>query len=230
MVYVDLYADATASRAPSLRGSGSSSSTLRIRTSWPYSSNVSLQIISPPAIDTDDNPPAAVASVNLTVMLRIPSWVATATVPVALTSASMSAHSKGGQTEWTGTRGSYLQISRSWAHGDSLSFALPMRLKVTRYRGLTTIPGHERFAVEFGPILLCAVGGAWNHSIDSMLIRGVVSPEQPETWLRAEDSFSMRFRVLGNPEIVFVPYFVVQEEVFEVYPAFEPTSNHDDLE
>ena len=70
---------------------------------------------------------------------------------------------------------------------------------------------------------MCAVGGVWDHGIDSMLIRGVVSPERPETWLRADGSSSMRFRVLGNPEIVFVPYFVVQEEVFEVYPAFEPT-------
>ena len=140
-----------------------------------------------------------------------------------------------------------------------------MPLRVTQYTGLTTIPGHKRFAVEFGPILLCAVGGVWNRSIDSMLVRGVANPLAPETWLTppasllppaghdtnasrssdAQDELgaygsdvtasqsvssaskrvlqmdAMRFGVIGNPELSFVPYFLVQEEEFEVYPAFE---------
>jgi DUF1680 family protein len=234
VVYVDMYADATASLAPILTGNGSSfGAALRIRTSWPYSSNVSVQVISQQAIDTDANPPTAAQPINLTVMVRIPSWVSTATVAVALTpsadAAMSSAYDKERpqQIKWAGARGSYLQISRSWVYGDALNFALPMHLRATRYRGLTAIAGHERFAVEFGPILLCAVGGVWNHSIDSMLIRNVRSPERPETWLRAEESSSMRFRVVGNPDILFVPYFVVQEETFEVYPAFEPTLTND---
>lgn len=32
---------------------------------------------------------------------------------------------------------------------------------------------------------------------------------------------ALRFGVVGNPGLSFVPYFLVQEEVFEVYPAFE---------
>ena len=146
-----------------------------------------------------------------------------------------------------------------------------MQLRVTKYTGLTVIPGHERYAVELGPILLCAVGGVWNRSIDSMLIRGVPKPLAPGTWLtppppqshrytshssyanagidhargirvstgdgssdasnassavstasqRLSQMDALRFGVVGNPEISFVPYFLVQEEVFEVYPAFE---------
>lgn len=165
----------------------------------------------------------------------------------------------------TGLRGSYLELTRTWTDGDRLHFSLPMQLRVTQYTGLTTIPGHERFAVELGPILLCAVGGVWNHSIDSMLVRGVASPLAPETWLTppasilpparhysnassssdAQDEFgaygsggaarqsvssaskrasqmdALRFGVAGNSELSFVPYFLVQEEEFEVYPAFE---------
>ncbi len=146
-----------------------------------------------------------------------------------------------------GVRGSYLELTRTWMDGDLLHFALPMQLRVTQYTGLTVIPGHQRFAVEFGPILLCVVGGGWNRSIDSMLIRGVTKPLAPETWLTPPNSSllhkrgdgdhdasplvstafkrrlqmdALRFGVVGNPELSFVPYFLVQEEVFEVYPAF----------
>lgn len=125
--------------------------------------------------------------------------------------------------------GSYLKLERDWVAGNTLSFSLPMALSVTKYTGLTVIPGHERYAVEFGPILLCAVGGEWNRTIDSMLIRGVKTPGAPETWLRplapggagiGAAASEMRFGVVGNPGVSFVSYFEVQEEVFEVYPAF----------
>ena len=119
--------------------------------------------------------------------------------------------------------------------------------------GLTSIRGHERYAVEYGPILLCLVGGAWNYSIDSMPIRGVAQPLEPDTWLtqplkpslpasgnassangvesaavgegaaakrRQSQMDALRFGVVGNPGLSFVPYFLVQEELFEVYPAF----------
>ena len=169
-----------------------------------------------------------------------------------------------------GARGSYLELSRTWTDGDTLHFSVPMQLHVSRYSGLTVIPGHERYAVQLGPILLCAVGGIWNRSIDSMLIRGVTNPLAAETWLEPQVSSSptsphptsrssssddsdeadnrsssggddngstqqpsfvdtkrhfnmdaLRFGVIGNPGISFVPYFLVQEEIFEVYPAFE---------
>ena len=169
-----------------------------------------------------------------------------------------------------GARGSYLELSRTWTDGDTLHFSVPMQLRVSRYSGLTVIPGHERYAVQLGPILLCAVGGIWNRSIDSMLIRGVTNPLAPETWLEPQVSSSptsphpssrssssddsdevdirsssggddngntqlpsfvdtkrhfnmdaLRFGVICNPGISFVPYFLVQEEIFEVYPAFE---------
>ena len=154
-------------------------------------------------------------------MLRIPAWVAAPSVSVSLAPAG------GGRARsvGTGAPGSYLKLDRSdWVGGDTLSFSLPMRLKAHRYTGLTVIPGHERYAVEFGPILLCVVGGAWNRSIDSMLVRGVQAPAAaPELWLIPTGRPSeIRFRVVGNPGLAFVPYFLVQEEVFEVYPAFEP--------
>ena len=35
----------------------------------------------------------------------------------------------------TGDRGSYLNLTRAWENGDSLSFSLPMRLRVSKYTG-----------------------------------------------------------------------------------------------
>ena len=99
--------------------------------------------------------------------------------------------------EWSGTPASYLRIDApqplGWQPGNFLSFSLPMRLSVTRYTGLTVIPGHDRFAVEYGPILLAAVGGQWNRSIDSMLVPPVARPEQPDTWLQPSTQSPLHF-------------------------------------
>ena len=101
-----------------------------------------------------------------------------------------------------------------------------MRLSVTRYTGLTVIPGHDRFAVEYGPILLAAVGGQWNHSIDSMLVPPVARPEQPDTWLQPSTQSPLHFKLRGSSgvarDLTWKPYFEVQDELFEVYPAFAP--------
>ena len=69
-LYLDLYADATVSLAP--LGAGSAA-TLRVATRWPYSPNVSVTF----ALPTAD-------SVALTLMLRIPAWVAEPSIDVYL--------------------------------------------------------------------------------------------------------------------------------------------------
>jgi DUF1680 family protein len=195
-LYLDLFADATVSLAP--LGAALTAAALRMETAWPYSPNVSLTLALPATDPT-----------SLTLMLRIPGWVAEPSVGVFLLrgnqhvissisgplclsvkfnnvyvprSRYLTPHAGGARTlVGTGVPGSYLKVKRSdWVDGDTLSFSLPMRLKVTKYTGLTKIPNHERYAVEFGPILLCAVGGSWDRTIDSMLIRGVKKPDDPE--------------------------------------------------
>ena len=71
------------------------------------------------------------------------------------------------------------------------------------------------------PLLLAATGGAWNDALDSMLLTGVRKPAEPSTWLEPSGEAPLHFRVqgAGNEAVRFVPYFLVQEELFEVYPA-----------
>ena len=203
-LYVDMYTDATVS----LAAVGLAADTrLSMVTKWPLGEHVAIEL-------AGDN-------ANFTLMLRIPAWVRETTVNVTLSTAAGASEQV--VESWHGSPGAYLPIARNWKAGDSLSFSLPMKLKASRYTGLTTIPGFERFALEYGPLLLSAVGGHWNTSIDSMLIRGVEHPEQPETWVQPVPGRPLHFTVVGNAGTEFVPYYEVQEEQFEVYPAFEPT-------
>ena len=102
-----------------------------------------------------------------------------------------------------------------------------MHLRATRYTGLTVIPGHARFAVEYGPVLLALVGAPWNATIDSMLVPPVAHPDRPETWLEPDpDGPPLHFRMragvrgAGGGGLTWKPYYQVNDELFEVYPAF----------
>jgi hypothetical protein len=88
-LYLDLFTDATVSLAP--LGAGAAAS-LRVATNWPYSPNVSLAL----ALPTAD-------PVSLTVMLRIPAWVAAPSVSVSFQAKAGGARVLVG----TGTPGSY---------------------------------------------------------------------------------------------------------------------------
>ena len=110
-------------------------------------------------------------------------------------------------------------------------FSLDAAITVTRYSGYTQIRGHTRYAVRVGPVLLAAVG-PWDAGIDSILINGIADPFNTTSWLvpmadplasqasPLPPPLALHFTVLGNPSVTFRPYFTVQEELFEVYPAF----------
>ena len=135
-----------------------------------------------------------------------------------------------------GKPGSYLRLNppraSGWLPRDRLSFDLPMKLRATRYTGLSTIAGYERFAVEFGPVLLALVGAPWNTTLDSMLVTGVVQPGEPNTWLEPITSADapMHFRLRGSvpapaAAMVWKPYYEVEDELFEVYQTGQ-TEDH----
>lgn len=202
-VWVDIYADADVSLAAVVPARGGEGAQLRLRTEWPLGASVHATLQLPfPA--------------NFTLRMRLPSWLPTPSASVTVRAAS-------GVTEaHTGARGSYLSLKRRWSDGDEVRLSLPMRLRATRYTGLTRIAGHERYAVEYGPVLLALTGGVWDDSVDSMMVRGVADPSRAETWLAPIPGEPLRFRVLpeaSNPGMRFIPYYEVQEELFEVYPA-----------
>lgn len=208
-MWLNVYQSANISLAPLLVSDPPSY--LRIITNWPITSSV---VVEP-------------GEGNHSVQLRVPRWLATPTVAVHQASVGDNP-ARAFERTISGRRGSYLRIDplhrQGWARGDQLRFSLSMKLKATRYTGLTTIAGHERYAIEYGPILLALVGAPWNNTIDSMLVTGVLHPDDPSSWLEPCPSGHLHFRYRNATgpllEYVWKPYYAVDSELFEVYPAF----------
>jgi len=53
-----------------------------------------------------------------------------------------------GRPETTGSACGYVLLDRAWSEGDTVSFALPVALRVERYTGVDQIPNHERYSVS----------------------------------------------------------------------------------
>ena len=108
--------------------------TLKMKTEFPFDQQVSLRV-------------ATEKPVNFVIHVRVPSWAA-ADMPIAVD----------GQTVAVGKAGTYQAIERIWTDGDTISFKLPVDFRITRYTGFDQIAGHERYAIEYGPLLMAAVG------------------------------------------------------------------------
>jgi hypothetical protein len=87
--------------------------------------------------------------------------------------------------------------------------------------------------MEYGPVLLAVVGGTWNSTLDSMLLPTAPEVMLPDTWLEpAAGEGALHFKLKqqlvhaiggaderGAAALRWVPYYEVQEEQMEVYPA-----------
>lgn len=60
-----------------------------------------------------------------------------------------------GKEAETGKPGTFAPLDRAWTEGDVIAFDLPMSPRAIRYDGTAdAVAGHERYAYEYGPILL----------------------------------------------------------------------------
>jgi hypothetical protein len=92
-----------------------------------------------------------------------------------------------------------------------------MQLKLTQYTGLDKIEGHERFALEYGPILLALVGS------DSAVLK-VPGGKRHEDILERikQDPFRpLHFSIEGHPDFTYIPYWQVVTEPFTCYPVID---------
>ena len=138
------------------------------------------------------------------VRIRVPSW-ASSEMPI-MVNAKVAA---------TGTPGSYVTLDRTWSDGDSITFTLPMKLKITRYAGSTETAEHNRYAVEYGPILLAAVG-----SNDVILrVDGTAHPEEFLAQLTPKPDQPLHFTVARNQGIEYMPYWKVTNQPFTCFLA-----------
>jgi hypothetical protein len=144
--------------------------------------------------------------VRMKLRLRVPGWAA-APMPIQVN----------GNRMVVGKPGTYAMLDRSWRDGDTITFSLPMDFRVTRYTGAERIAGHERYALEYGPILLAATGPF--DPAHGLRLTG--DPQSPRTWLTPKSGQPLHFVIAGDPEHDLRPYLQVGNERFTTYPIIE---------
>jgi hypothetical protein len=115
----------------------------------------------------------------------------------------------------SGAPSSYVTLDRVWSDGDRIEFTLAPALLARRYTGADQLPGKARFSVEYGPILLAAIGAS---KVDLQLEPGA-APESLARLLEPVPGSPLHFHVRGNPAARLMPYWQIETEEFTCYPA-----------
>jgi DUF1680 family protein len=154
---------------------------------FPFKKEVSLKI-------KTDSP------VKMKLHIRVPAW-ASAPMDIIVN----------GKKHTTGKPGTYVELSRKWKDGDRIDFTLPMDYKVTRYEGKDNIPGFERCALEYGPILMAYTGPFESESDKCYsfdLKQLTPNPQHP-----------LQFNIKNDPQHTFVPYWMIApDQTFYTFP------------
>jgi DUF1680 family protein len=140
----------------------------------------------------------------LKIRVRIPAWVAKDT-PVSVNDQPLA----------TGKPGTYVTLDRSWQDGDRIALTLPMGFTLTRYEGVDRDLRHERYALQYGPILM-----ALRDSADAKLEPALAMP--PDGLIPALAPIAakpLHFAVRGAPSCEYLPYWEVGDEAFSAYPV-----------
>ncbi|MDR3234348.1 MAG: glycoside hydrolase family 127 protein [Planctomycetaceae bacterium] len=160
--------------------------TLTMESGFPFKPDVTLNI-------------TAGSPVTMKMRIRIPSWAAK---PVEVT--------VNGQSAGTGKPASYLELVRNWQSGDKVEFVLPAAIKVTPYTGADSVDGFNRYAVEYGPVLLACIGeedAPHKLSVTDLEKSLVPDPAKP-----------LHFTLQGDPAHSFMPYWMIDGQKFTVCP------------
>ena len=149
------------------------------------------------------------APVSSKIRVRVPGW--------AKGEMSLSVN---GAAAGSGKPGSYVTLDRQWSDGDTLAFTLPASIRVTPYKGEDSIPGKTRYSLEYGPVLLAAVGST---SCDLIAPKGTDADSLAEQVVPVSES-ALEFKMNGNPDQRLMPYYQVGNEQFTCYPTISPSA------
>lgn len=185
-IYIDLFSPSTI-RFSTPDGPIS----LKMITQFPYDNKVQLSVI------TD-------RSLRSRIRIRVPSWAA-GKMPVMLNNKKIA----------DGNPGSYLTLDRQWNNGDVISFTLPLKFRITRYEGEEQIPGHDRYALEYGPLLMAYV--SMKGQKEDMNLS--VASDKLIRSLKPVNGKPLHFTVAGNDGFEFMPYMEVNDEPFTCFPC-----------
>ena len=157
---------------------------LKQETRFPSAPEVNLKISAP-------------SPVKMKLHVRIPSWNE-GKVTISIN----------GEKAATGMPGTYAELARTWNEDDQISFTLSPELKITKYEGIDTIPKLDRYAVEYGPLLLAFVNS--NRDLGGCIVD--VNKLVPDA------SRPLYFTRENNPSQYFLPYWMISKEPYAVYP------------
>jgi DUF1680 family protein len=184
-IYVDLFAASTV-KFPAEKDT----MTLKMITGFPYDPKVQLVV-------------NVIEPANSRIRIRIPSWAAhDMTINV------------NGKKMISGKPGTYVTLSRLWKNNDEISFTVPMNFRLTRYAGEEKEPGYDRYALEYGPLLMAYV----NLKDQNDKIFLPVDHEKLVKNLKPVAGKPLHFTAGENNDFEYMPYFEVQEETFTCYP------------
>ncbi len=165
---------------------------VRMETEMPFDGAVRLAF---------DCPPQA-----FDLKIRIPRWVE-GPVDVYLN----------GKPAASGTAGSYVTVQNCWKQGDVVSFRLAFAWKITRYEGADQVEGYERYAFEYGPLLM-AVKGALDEN--GHILIHTAADELTATF--TPNGRPLCFDIPGHTGLELVPYLNIEPGVtFSSFPLFE---------
>jgi DUF1680 family protein len=170
---------------------GARKMTAQMETKFPYGKDVTITL-------------ATVEPVKASLRIRVPGWAK-----------ERMAISVNGKVKAAGDPGSYVPVDRTWKDGDKITFTLPADFTLTEYKGFDQIPGRTRYALEWGPILLAAVG-VTDPSREAQIPLDVDGFAKRLTPI---DGSPLHFAIDGDPDHVYRPYWQVGDETFTCFPA-----------
>jgi DUF1680 family protein len=162
---------------------------LTMKTRFPYEKHVECTV-------------KAASETQAVVRVRVPSW-ATAEMSVTVN----------GKTARTGKPGSYVVLDRKWSNGDTIGFTLPAAMRAKKYEGADQVAGKSRYSIEYGPILLAAVGSVnadLGAASDAEGVAGLLEPIEGEP---------LHFRARSGSGVKFIPYMEIAQEQFTCFPT-----------
>jgi DUF1680 family protein len=149
------------------------------------------------------------APMMASIRIRVPSWAQSA----------VSFELNREQFE-TAVGGTFVTLNREWRDGDVIKFNLPLGFKLTKYTGTDQTQGRERYALEYGPLLMAAVGAAEFE----VILASATQPNEIVPRLRAVEGEPLHFSVdFGSTDVKFIPYYEVTDQLFSCFPIIKTT-------